>query len=227
MKILLYNQNPVVEKLVVLSARKSRDQVINVRSLDELISEEVELLLIDDDVFIIDEDSFEVIKSKVKFKKSCLIASRNSNVPKKDFDDVLQKPFLPTDLVAELEKLKKASEETKKVEESPIDGLDFESLSKIDAPEKIEPKQNIELNLDGLLDDDDDEVEIHQQDNLINNNISAIESKSNLTEAQEINRNLEKSEDKKDSNFNDLDFSDFSKKEIELEPVLKLKKMFI
>ncbi len=69
MKILLYNQNPVVEKLVVLSARKSRDQVINVRSLDELISEEVELLLIDDDVFIIDEDSFEVIKSKVKFKK--------------------------------------------------------------------------------------------------------------------------------------------------------------
>ena len=165
MRILLYNQNPVVEKLVTLSAKKTSDDIINIRSTDELIEESVDLLLVDDDAFILDENCYDRIKEKIEFKKSCLIASRDSN-PRDDFDDILYKPFLPTDLVKELERLNKETLaiEPEIEEEEVIAGLDLEGLDETDHSQ-VNNVNNEELNLEGLLENDEekpDEIDLDQ-----------------------------------------------------------------
>ena len=101
MRILLYNQNPVVEKLVALSSKKRSDEVVNIRGLDEIIEEKVDLVLIDDGAFVIDTDCFEVIKEKISFKESCLICARDTEIDKSMFNSIIIKPFLPTDLIEE------------------------------------------------------------------------------------------------------------------------------
>jgi len=156
MRILLYNQNPVVEKLVTLSTKKTSDDIINIRSTDELIEESVDLLLVDDDAFIIDDTCYDKIKEKIKFKKSCLIASRDSE-SRADFDDILYKPFLPTDLVTELERLKESTNSIEEpVEEGVIDNLNLDELNEVDENPAATEHTGEELNLDGLLDDMED-----------------------------------------------------------------------
>jgi uncharacterized membrane protein len=138
MKILLFNQNPVVEKLVVLSAQKTKDELIIAGSTDELINENFDLLLLDDDSFITDNEVLEEIKERVTFTKSCLITSQDSTIEDREFDETLQKPFLPTDLVEILDKFHKNLNirQEDDLEISPIDGLDLEELSKLEDDKK-------------------------------------------------------------------------------------------
>ncbi len=96
MKILLYNDNPVVRKLVALSAQKTKDDLNVIWSIDELDNEMYDLLIVDDALY--SDDVMAELKARVPFKSTLMMATRGSSVPA-GFDKVIHKPFLPTDLV--------------------------------------------------------------------------------------------------------------------------------
>ena len=96
MKILLLNDNPVVNKLVTLSAQKTSDELEVISSIDDITSKSCDLLVLDDTLY--SDDGWEEIQEKIKFKKSLYICAKNA-VEVSGFTATLKKPFLPTELV--------------------------------------------------------------------------------------------------------------------------------
>ncbi len=96
MKILLLNDNPVVRKLVALSAQKTKDDLSVIWSVDEVEEGEYDLLIVDDAHY--SDESMAGLKEKIQYKTSLLMATRGNATPS-GFDKVINKPFLPTDLV--------------------------------------------------------------------------------------------------------------------------------
>lgn len=96
MKILLFNDNPVVRKLVALSAQKTKDDLSVIWSVDEIEESEYDLLIVDDALY--SDEMFESLNEKIIVKSTLFMATRGQAVPS-GFDNVINKPFLPTDLV--------------------------------------------------------------------------------------------------------------------------------
>jgi len=96
MRILLLNDNPVVRKLVALSAQKTKDDLNVVSSIDEIEHSEYDLFIVDDALY--SDDGMAALEEKIRFKTSLLMATRGNTVST-GFDHVINKPFLPTDLV--------------------------------------------------------------------------------------------------------------------------------
>ena len=67
MKILLLYDNPVVNKLVTLSAQKTSDTLVVVTSIDEIAEDNYDLLVVDDTLY--SDELFEELSSKVKYTK--------------------------------------------------------------------------------------------------------------------------------------------------------------
>ncbi|OYZ66793.1 MAG: hypothetical protein B7Y17_01030 [Sulfuricurvum sp. 24-42-5] len=96
MKILLLNDNPVVRKLVALSAQKTKDELSVIWSVDEVEGDSYDLLIVDDAHY--SDESMASLKEKIQYKTSLLMATRGNATPA-GFDKIINKPFLPTDLV--------------------------------------------------------------------------------------------------------------------------------
>lgn len=96
MKILLLNDNPVVNKLVTLSAQKTSDEVDTVSTVEGIASENYDLLIVDDSVY--SDELLSELQEKVKYKKSLFICVKDAEEVE-FFSSILKKPFLPTDLV--------------------------------------------------------------------------------------------------------------------------------
>ncbi|MDD5210927.1 MAG: hypothetical protein PHV62_00800 [Sulfuricurvum sp.] len=96
MKILLLNDNPVVRKLVALSAQKTKDDLSVIWSVDEAEEDAYDLLIVDDAHY--SDEAMRALKEKIQYKTSLLMATRGNAIPA-GFDKVINKPFLPTDLV--------------------------------------------------------------------------------------------------------------------------------
>jgi len=92
-KILLLNDNPVVNKLVTLSAQKTSDNLDVATNIDEIEGKQYDLLVVDDTLY--SDELFEELNSKVKYSKSLYICSRDAQAVD-SFDSILKKPFLPT-----------------------------------------------------------------------------------------------------------------------------------
>ncbi|MBK1992716.1 hypothetical protein FSE90_00195, partial [Campylobacter novaezeelandiae] len=91
MKILLLNENPVVSKLVGLSAKKMSHDFKEANAYTDDLGVY--------DIIVIDGDIQEDIeKLKQKCSKLIVLTSRNQNFDIKDIK-TLQKPFLPTDFL--------------------------------------------------------------------------------------------------------------------------------
>ncbi|MPV84185.1 hypothetical protein DZD46_05710 [Campylobacter hepaticus] len=90
MKILLLNENPVVSRLVSLSAKKMSYDFEELSAYDENLPYY--------DVIVVDSDTPAPLKIlKEKCEKLIFLAPRNQNI---DIDaQILQKPFLPTDFL--------------------------------------------------------------------------------------------------------------------------------
>ena len=96
MKILLINDNPVVNKLVTLSAQKTSDDLESVENIDDISLDKYDLLVVDDTLYSI--EVMNDLKNKIKFDKSLYICAKDADEID-EFTRVLKKPFLPTDLV--------------------------------------------------------------------------------------------------------------------------------
>lgn len=154
MRILLLNDNPVVRKLVALSAQKTKDELSVVWSVDEIEHDEYDLLIVDDAYY--SDEIMAALNEKISYKTNLLMATRGNNVPD-GFDKVINKPFLPTDLVelfAAIEKNlssavpqeKEKSKEMPKIElDDILDGFDDVSFSEAAADELLDLEDDAEM----------------------------------------------------------------------------------
>ncbi|MCW1322511.1 hypothetical protein OLO83_00680 [Campylobacter jejuni] len=160
MKILLLNENPVVSRLVSLSAKKMSYDFEELNAYSENLGNY--------DVIVVDSDTPAPLKIlKEKCDRLIFLAPRNQNV--EDIDaQILQKPFLPTDFL------------------NLLNNKDVNKHTPIDLPmlsNDENPYADISLDLDNLnLDDLPDE-------NSLNINSEGIEDLSFDDDAQDDNAN--------------------------------------
>ncbi len=178
MNILLINDNPVVTKLVTLSAQKTGDELETVNAIEQIDAGAYDLLIFDNALF--DPMLYDQLTSQVTFTKTLYMGSRGVDKPD-DFDMMLNKPFLPTDLVDLFTDLSHELETTAPAEEAPVfdetlleeEAIDLENLGdevevdlddeeEIDLDSAIEALSNAgEHDLeDELLGDDADDLEV-------------------------------------------------------------------
>ncbi|HHD0220313.1 TPA: hypothetical protein ACOS0B_000352 [Campylobacter jejuni] len=159
MKILLLNENPVVSRLVSLSAKKMSYDFEELNAYSENLGNY--------DVIVVDSDTPAPLKIlKEKCDRLIFLAPRNQNV--EDIDaQILQKPFLPTDFLNLLNN-KDANKHTSidlpmlSNDENPYAdiSLDLDNLNLDDLPDE----NSLDINSEGMEDlsfDDD-----AQDDNL-------------------------------------------------------------
>jgi len=96
MRILLLNNNPVVNKLVTLSAQKTSNTLDIAESVGAVESKNYDILIVDDALY--SEDAMNELKDKIEYGKSLYICSKDAKSAP-EFTKILKKPFLPTDLV--------------------------------------------------------------------------------------------------------------------------------
>ncbi|EQA9763550.1 hypothetical protein ACXL5K_000864 [Campylobacter coli] len=164
MKILLLNENPVVSRLISLSAKKMSYDFEEINTYDENLGHY--------DVIIVDSDTPAPLKIlKEKCDKLIFLAPRNQSV---DIEaQILHKPFLPTDFLNLL------NQENLKIDDSiilPIDesenpyadiSLDLDSLNLDDLPDENNNTQesdfSLEESLESLTLDDMEEEESQKE----------------------------------------------------------------
>ncbi|HDZ4981700.1 TPA: highly acidic protein [Campylobacter jejuni] len=160
MKILLLNENPVVSRLVSLSAKKMSYDFEELNAYSENLGNY--------DVIVVDSDTPAPLKIlKEKCDRLIFLAPRNQNV--EDIDaQILQKPFLPTDFL------------------NLLNNKDINKHAPIDLPmlsNDENPYADISLDLDNLnLDDLPDE-------NSLDINSEGMEDLSFDDDAQDDNAN--------------------------------------
>ncbi|EPY5401532.1 hypothetical protein ACXDV6_000072 [Campylobacter coli] len=159
MKILLLNENPVVSRLISLSAKKMSYDFEEINAYDENLGHY--------DVIIVDSDIPAPLKIlKEKCDKLIFLAPRNQSA---DIDAlILHKPFLPTDFLNLLnqENLKIADDTILPIEEAEnpyanisldLDGLNLDDLPDENTEDTQENKLSMEENLESLALDDMEE----------------------------------------------------------------------
>ncbi|MFK0440733.1 highly acidic protein [Campylobacter jejuni] len=167
MKILLLNENPVVSRLVSLSAKKMSYDFEELNAYSENLGNY--------DVIIVDSDTPAPLKIlKEKCDRLIFLAPRNQNI---DIDaQILQKPFLPTDFL------------------NLLNNKDVNKYTSIDLPmlsNDENPYADISLDLDNLnLDDlpDENSLDINSEgikdlsfdDDAQNDNANKISETQNL-----------------------------------------------
>ncbi|NHG50139.1 hypothetical protein GRO02_000950 [Campylobacter jejuni] len=164
MKILLLNENPVVSRLISLSAKKMSYDFEEINAYGENLGHY--------DVIIVDSDTPAPLKIlKEKCDKLIFLAPRNQSV---DIEaQILHKPFLPTDFLNLL------NQENLKIDDSivlPIDesenpyadiSLDLDSLNLDDLPDENNNAQESDFSLEEGLESltlDDMEEEASQKE---------------------------------------------------------------
>ncbi len=165
MNILLINDNPVVTKLVTLSAQKTGDTLEIVNAVEQIDAQAYDLLIFDNELF--DPALYDALVSEVSFAKKLYMGSRGVDKPDA-FDMIVNKPFLPTDLVDlftdishELEcapsEEEPLFEETLLTEEEiDLDTLDDEEIDLESAIEALDDEEEIDLDsaIEALSDDE-------------------------------------------------------------------------
>jgi len=134
-KILLLNDNPVVNKLVTLSAQKTSDEVEIISNIEDIQDGEYDLVIVDDSIY--NDDLLETLNQKVKFKRSLFIGAKDVEVPA-FFSSVLNKPFLPTDLVELFAMVEKELTKEDIPIDEPISGVELENIESLDDFENVD-----------------------------------------------------------------------------------------
>ena len=177
MNILLLNDNPVVTKLVTLSAQKTSDNLDIVDELEDVAQKPYDLFVLDDAFY--SEDVINVVKAKTSFSSSLYICSRDAKEVL-GFTQTLKKPFLPTDLVEIFANVSKELESSVPAVEESIDEEIVEIEKEDELLEEVELEEELELN--GLDDFELDDVSLDD---------SFAESVLDKDEVQEVQSLLE------------------------------------
>ncbi len=98
MKILLINANPVVSRLLALCTRETHLLLDEVRSVDEIKDVTYDLLFVDDGSYV---DSIDTFLEEENIRKKIFISYVKDTV--KGFDEIIKKPFLPSQIIKVIE----------------------------------------------------------------------------------------------------------------------------
>ncbi len=181
MKLLLINNNPVVHRMMNIGAPKAGYELESVENVNEIPSGAYNVVIIDDELF--DENLVELIKEKIDFDKIGVIAFQPAKF-QESFDFVLPKPFLPTDLVELLRKLKEEIESTGITEASP-DESTYEGEES--AQESSESQQETEETLqeEQSVEETPEESEETEQESTPEIALEEVEREEPLVEVEE------------------------------------------
>lgn len=191
MKILLLNENPVVSRLVSLSAKKMSYDFEELNAYSENLGNY--------DVIVVDSDTPAPLKIlKEKCDRLIFLAPRNQNV---DIDaQILQKPFLPTDFLNLLNN-KDTNKHTSidlpilSNDENPYAdiSLDLDNLNLDDLPDE----NSLDINSDGMEDlsfdddaQDDNANETLETQNLEDENLEQEATKEQIREDTQTDLDL-------------------------------------
>ncbi|ECR0843499.1 hypothetical protein ACV2MT_000141 [Campylobacter jejuni] len=187
MKILLLNENPVVSRLVSLSAKKMSYDFEELNAYSENLGNY--------DVIVVDSDTPAPLKIlKEKCDRLIFLAPRNQNV--EDIDaQILQKPFLPTDFLNLLNN-KDANKHTSidlpmlSNDENPYAdiSLDLDNLNLDDLPDE----NSLDINSEGMedLSFDDDAQDDNSNKTLETQNLEQETIKEQTQEDTQIDLDL-------------------------------------
>ncbi|EAH8827731.1 hypothetical protein EWU83_00185 [Campylobacter jejuni] len=191
MKILLLNENPVVSRLVSLSAKKMSYDFEELNAYSENLGNY--------DVIVVDSDTPAPLKIlKEKCDRLIFLAPRNQNV--EDIDaQILQKPFLPTDFLNLLNN-KDANKHTSidlpmlSNDENPYAdiSLDLDNLNLDDLPDE----NSLDINSEGMEDlsfddaQDDNSNKTLETQNLEHDNLEQETIKEQTQEDTQIDLDL-------------------------------------
>lgn len=98
MKILLINANPVVSRLLALCTRDAYLHLDEVTCVDEVKDVAYDLLFVDDGAY---GHSVDVFLAEGSIRKKIFVAYNKDAV--KGFDETIQKPFLPSQIISVIE----------------------------------------------------------------------------------------------------------------------------
>jgi len=148
-KILLINDNPVVTKLVTLSAKKVSSELDAVAKSEDIPQGEFDLVVVDDQLF--NDELMEQIQTNTSFKKSLLILSKGVQAPG-GFDYTITKPFLPTDMVELLASIEKELEaQTDSLDE---DEILLDEIQEAEIPEETDAMTQADQEIEEEFSDD-------------------------------------------------------------------------
>lgn len=145
MKLYLINKNPMINKLVDLSASKLEMEMVESQEIDASIN--AEIMLMDDECF--DAESFLAYKAANAETKMVLFYAKAAERIK-GFDAYIQKPFLPTDLVKTLSEVSAVGleQEIQRGVDSDILELESDDLGALDLAEGLDFSNLEDLDLD-------------------------------------------------------------------------------
>jgi len=121
MRVLLFNDNPVVTKLVTLSAQKTGDQLEVCSDIKVLNPGEYKLLIVDDGLY--NDESAAILGSSITASQHLFMSNRDTEVPA-GFEHKISKPFLPTDLVELLSSISAMHTDAPAQEEERVESVD-------------------------------------------------------------------------------------------------------
>ncbi|ELN7049102.1 highly acidic protein [Campylobacter jejuni] len=188
MKILLLNENPVVSRLVSLSAKKMSYDFEELNAYSENLGNY--------DVIVVDSDTPAPLKIlKEKCDRLIFLAPRNQNV--EDIDaQILQKPFLPTDFLNLLNN-KDANKHT---------SIDLPMLSNDENPYADISLDLDNLNLDDLPDENSLDINSEGMEDLSFDDDAQDDNASKTLETQNLEQEAIKEQTQKDTQT-DLDLT--------------------
>jgi len=224
MKILLFSNNPTIQKLFTLSAEKKGNEV-EIATEDYMPEGDYDLVFIDKEVY--SQELFENIKALYHAKYILILGKSDEKI--EGFDDYLYKPFLPTDLIDFIEKVEnKGFNEDISLDEleneidiesfEEKDEFDLESLDEIDSIEDIESIDNIE-DLESI-----DSVEDLEDVDGIENLESLDNSEDFLIEEDTLEDEVEEKDEEEDFLVNENELlEDIEKEEVEVNDIVEEK----
>ena len=142
MNILLINTNPVVSRLVSLCVREDDIEIEEVTDIAAVTGESYDLLFMDDHSYV-DEVKHRLPELSIS-KKVFLSSKHSEDVALESFDEVIKKPFLPSQITAVIEALKmyekeevseEVLEETASIFPLSTEEKSIEEILSLDVPE--------------------------------------------------------------------------------------------
>lgn len=169
MNILLINTNPVVSRLISLCMRDDDTVFEEVRDANLIVLDRYDIVFVDDASYM---DGLKDTLTNLMIRKKVFLSAKNSSEDSLDyFDEVIQKPFLPSQITALLEGLDEIENDTKEItnehfifplstEGNTIEDEIEEEEIELEEPNKAEVLDSREIDrIKALLEDDDMELE--------------------------------------------------------------------
>jgi len=159
MNILLINSNPVVSRLISLCIRDEDTVFEELKDANLIVLDRYDIVFVDDASYVA---GLRDILANLMIRKKVLLSSKSFDEDGLDyFDEMIKKPFLPSQITAVLESLDEIEHETEEIskEHNIFPLAAEEDTLELEEPKKTEVLDSSEIErIKALLEDDELEV---------------------------------------------------------------------